>query len=89
MDKRERYISYVINDLIRNTKIDYELERIEFPFSFFPFSFSLFISYPAFHSLTFSSNYIKEMYGVPESMSDSIWDQYKNIIKDKVDGQKV
>ena len=83
MDKREKYMSYVINDLVRNTEIDYEQQKITFPFLLLPL---ILIPFPPFSSFLFFAKYMQEMYGVPERMVNDIWDQYKNIIKDRVNG---
>jgi len=64
-----RYIEHIINDLVRDTRINYEKGRIYFPFSllsFIPFS-----------------KYCKDTYGLTEEEIDYVWNQYKGIIKDK------
>jgi len=82
MDKKERYIEYVVEDLVSKTEIDYDQEKIKYPYpllSSFPSSFFL----PSF--LTFSfRNYLKERYGAHSEEIEFIWDQYKERIKDKL-----
>ena len=84
MDKKEKYINYVVEDLVSKTEIDYEQGKIKFPFysSTLPLPTTLpsFISLPLFFSF---SNYIKEKYGAHSEEIEIIWKLYKERIKDK------
>ncbi len=88
-----KYIEHIIKDLVRDTRIDYDQERI--PNIHFPFFLSLRLVYfhhlPLTHSLLLPSlhpnsfsKYCKEKYGLTEDEIDYVWDQYKSIIKDKI-----
>ena len=75
-----RYIEHIINDLVRDTKINYDREEIHFPFHQFPSPFTL-------HSLLLFlslSKYCKDTYGLTEEEIEYVWDQYKSTIKDKI-----
>jgi len=84
MNKKEKYINYVVNDLVSKTEIDYDQEKIKFPFynnsiffislpsspfSFFPFRFSRF------------SKHVIERYGAHSEEIKIIWYQYKERIQ--------
>ena len=89
-----KYIEHIIKDLVRDTKIDYDQDRIYFPFIFPESSPSL--SIPIFFHLSnirlfiydLSPNnfsiYCKNTFGLTEEEIDYVWDQYKSIIKDKI-----
>ena len=83
-----RFIEHIINDLVRDTKIDYDREEIHFPSYPHPtLLFSL-----SYRLLTFDSSnsfimYCKDKYGLTEEEIKYVWDQYKTIIKDKIDNK--
>ena len=82
MDKKEKYINFIIEDLVSKTEIDYEQGKIKFPF--FPLSFPLYYSPLLFPSFSSFSNYIKEKYGAHSEEIEIIWKLYKERIKDKI-----
>ena len=80
-DKQNIYLDKVIEYLVRDTKIDYENEKISTSFPFTKNSpWFLHLEFP---SLLFSS-YSKEVYGLTDQEIDYVWDQYRTIIKDKI-----
>tara|TARA_R110000868_G_scaffold376252_1_gene641065 strand:+ start:598 stop:870 length:273 start_codon:yes stop_codon:yes gene_type:complete len=86
MDKKERYINYVVEDLIKNTEIDYDQEIIKFPYLSHPTLFSSF-SFPSPHyppHKIYFSNYLLGRYAINEGLSE-LWGLYINKIKNKVD----
>ena len=88
MDKKqEKYYSYVVEDLVSKTEIDYDQEIIKFPFSFasffLPFSSLPFIPLSPYFSFAFSS-YLLGRYAINEGLSE-LWGLYINKIKNKVD----
>ena len=85
MDSK-KYLDKVIEHLIRRTKVDYDEWRIYTPFSSnhpnFPFKYSSLVLFYSF------SKHCKEVYGLNEDEVSYVWNEYKNIIKDKIeDGQ--
>jgi hypothetical protein len=78
-----RYIEHIIKDLVRDTRIDYDQDRIYFPF--LPFS-SLTSPPPSIFPLPsiYFSDYCKDNYGLTEDEIKYVWDQYKTIIKEKM-----
>jgi len=78
MNKKEKYINYVVEDLVKNTEIDHDQETIKFPFHSHS---SLFFNYLYLLPSSFFSNYIKEKYGAHSEEIEIIWDQYKERIE--------
>jgi len=84
MNKQERYINYVVEDLVKKTEIDYEEETIFLPFPLPFHSFTiLFLSYPPF----IFSKYIKNLYGTKDEEAQTIWDQYKERIQSLINNE--
>jgi len=95
MNKKEKYINYIIEDMIKKTDIDYDREKIKFPFyspiSSSPFLPSLYLFIPSHFSSPFLfssfSNYIKEKYGAHSEEIEIIWDQYKERIESLINNE--
>lgn len=90
-DKKERFLQFVINDLIADTIIDYDKDSIYFYVDHMPLPLSIFYTeltkqYSKFldRPLPSFSDYCKERYGLTEDEIKYVWDQYKSIIKDKI-----
>ena len=92
MDKK--FLNKVLDQLVSETRIDYRMGKVQFPFirqqaSYPSYSLSLLRS-PNF---TFSSTFILalikqciEVYGLNMEEVEYVCDEYKKIIKDKIDG---
>ena len=86
--ENKRYLDKVIEHLVRGTKVDYENKRIIFPFSFPPLPFPslshtfLLLSSSPFFSF---SSYCNNTYGLTEEEIGYVWDEYKEIILDKIE----
>ena len=85
MNKKERYINYIIDDLVKKTEIDYETMRLTLPFlsspTSFPFFFNLLSPHPAF------SEYVKERYGAHSEEINIIWNLYKERIQSLINNE--
>jgi hypothetical protein len=91
MDKRkEKYFDFVVNDLIVNTKIDPEWNRVKLPFNEIPFFLEFKPSSP-FHAnflkATFKpfSKHIIERYGVNSEEIEILWGSYQKRIEILID----
>mgnify|MGYP003666669600 CR=1 FL=1 len=98
MDKK--FLDKVLDQIVSETRLDYDWEVIETPFSHFippnpqRFSdnFEFFIDYffPSYHypsSLNTPSSFLKhceEVYGLNGQETKYVWEEYKRIIKDKI-----
>ena len=81
MDKKEKYINFIVDDLVKNTEIDYVNGYVRAPFLYPPsmnfhkkFYFNLY-SHPSFMP------HIKEKYGARNAEVLTIWGEYKERIK--------
>jgi len=83
MDKK--FLHRVLDQIVSETTIDYDERTIFLPFSFSPFSYSC---YSLQLLLLFSpfSKHCKNIYGLNEDEINYVWNEYKKIIKDKIDG---
>jgi hypothetical protein len=91
MDKRkEKYYNYVVNDLVKNTEIVYEKQRINFPYpSTNHFPNNLLHSSPATNHSFFTSpsvsssfsDHIQGKYGTHDYEVEIIWNLYKQRIE--------
>ncbi len=89
MDKK--FLNKVVDQIVRETRIDYDMGEIQFPFSPYPFptlnpSYSP--SFPPYFPLSFYSeysNHCRDVYGLNNEESKYVWEEYKRIIKDKID----
>jgi len=82
MDKRkEKYINYVVDDMIKKTEIDYDQEKIKYPFSTsLPSSFFILPLFLSLYSPSISK-YVIERYGIHDNDVDNTWDMYKERIQ--------
>ena len=83
MDKK--FLHRVLDQLVYETEINYKTIRISVPFlplSFPPFPLPLSFSLP-FPPPSFNKH-CKEIYGLNDDEVDYVWEEYKNIIKDKI-----
>ena len=88
MDKK--FLHRVIDQLVYETRIDYDEKKIYFPFiyhSSYPLSFSSFLS-PSNFFITSSSYFVdhcREIYGLTDDEVGYVFEEYKDIIKDKIE----
>jgi len=90
------YLDKVIEFIVRDTKIDYDKDEIQFPFlPFVSLLSSLHIRnvlLPSFNSDRFQtldfSDYCKNVYGLTDKEIEYVWNQYRTIILEKVENGK-
>ena len=85
--ENKKYIDKVVGSLVRSTKIDYDNNLISPPF--ISSSIPLYPSYfPPFSSRSFLkasfSSYCKNTYGLTEEEIEYVWNEFKEIILDKI-----
>ena len=78
-----KFLKKVIDQIVYETRIDYEKGEIEFPFpSPYP---SRPLSFPFFlYSSLFFSDHCKDVYGLNGDEIEYVWKEYIKIIKDKI-----
>jgi len=86
MNKKEKYIKYIVGDLVSKTEIDYEQEIIKYPLSLslpisFPFSY-----FPLPPPLLFA-NHVRKVYGAHSEEIEIIWKLYKERIESLINNE--
>jgi hypothetical protein len=80
-DKTKKYLDKVIEFIVEDTIIDYDLDRIIFPLSpptYTPSHLFLTLPYPYFEK------YCKDTYGLTNPEIKYVWIRYKNIMLNKI-----
>jgi len=84
---KNNYLDKVVEQIVRETEIDYVKEWVYTPYTPFPLFYSPISS--SFLSRSYSpslfSRHCREVYGLNEDEIDYVWNEYKKIIKDKID----
>ena len=83
---REDYVDKILDILVEDTILDFKQLKLHFPFTLSP---SLPLRFhPSFFSSLIStslfSKYCKDNYGLTDEEIDYVWNEYKNIILDKI-----
>ena len=78
-DNQRIYLDKVIEFLVRDTKIDYDEDRISYPYGGLSTTIKGFSIDPFF-----MSQYCKNVYGLTGEEIDYVWNEYKRIILDKI-----
>ena len=95
--ENKKYLDKVVGSLVRSTKMNYEKEKIFFPFTTsYPYPLHithLFFSVPLHedsNSPLISSfiSYCRKIFGLTYSEIDYVWEDYKEIILNKIKNGK-
>jgi|TARA_R110000868_G_scaffold76456_2_gene219810 hypothetical protein len=88
MNKKEKYIEFVANDIFRKTEVDYETRVvIDYPYN----RIDMFQGIPVEHFISYDlpsiifERYVVKLYGCTLEESYDIWVIYKNKLKFYVD----
>lgn len=95
MDKK--FLNKVVDQIMSETIIDYNKENVYFPFGLFSFHKTRVFTIPFHTTVSLFSNYTyeplpsfskhcKDVYGLNDDEVKYIWKEYKQIIKDKING---
>ncbi len=84
MDKK--YLHRVLDQIVSETKIDLDEKKVYFTFSPSPFFF-LFpdVFFSSFSFFPFFFDHCRDIYGLNDDEIDYVWDEYKEIILDKIE----
>ena len=96
--KSNKYLDKVVGSLVRSTKIDYEKETIDCDFLFDSSPLS-YLSLYSPHTYSFIDTlllfchpipspfeiYCKNTFGLTEDEIEYVWEEYKEIIEEKID----
>ena len=78
MDKK--FLHKVLNQIVSETMVDYDKERLYTPFSPSPLSFSFYQTQRIYDLI----KHCNEIYGLNIEEIEYVWEEYKEIIKDKI-----
>ena len=78
MDKK--FLDKVVDQIISETIMDYDEERLYTPFSPIPFFFLLSFSFRSPFT-----KHCKNVYGLNIQEIEYVWEEYRRIIKDKIE----
>ena len=81
MDKN--YLDKVLNQIVRETSLDYDQDIIYVPFFNPSLPFISFFSHSFFHQ-SFFNNHCREVYGLNYDEIEYVWNEYEHIVKDKI-----
>ena len=85
MDKK--FLHRVIDQIVRETKLDYDEKKISFPFYHPSSPTTLFLPLHPFSPPSPSfSGHCKDIYGLNEEEIKYVWNEYREIIYNKIDG---
>jgi len=75
------YLDKVVDQIVSETRIDYDKEKLHTPFPNILSKYLLIFGLPSYYF----THHCKEVYGLNEDEVSYVWNEYKNIIKDKID----
>ena len=82
-----KFLKKVLDQIVSETRIDYDNERVYVPFYFAHTQWlhldSVLSSTPRINYLF--SKHCEEVYGLNHDEVDYVWEEYKDIIKDKIE----
>jgi hypothetical protein len=91
-DKQERFIQSIVDDLVRDTKLDFDELRITYPFTNYFTHHTVYTPLPD-RNLYYSfrkppyyedfSEYCEERFGLTDKEVSSVWEKYRIIISNK------
>ena len=88
-----RFLNKVVDQIISETMIDYDMEEIQFPFPALPLLTSFFSPFVTLFFRPSSllsfipplfTKHCKNVYGLNEEETEYVWDEYREIIIDKI-----
>tara|TARA_R110000803_G_scaffold185378_1_gene247755 strand:- start:457 stop:714 length:258 start_codon:yes stop_codon:yes gene_type:complete len=79
-----KFLNKVIDQIVSETRIDYDKERVNVPFHTIAIGFHSDIGFSLSHRFFFDKH-CDSVYGLNDDETDYVWEEYKKIIKDKID----
>ena len=93
MNKKEKYYNYVVEDIVKNTEIDYDQEIIKYPFHLLPLFLPLHLpshslySHLLLPSLIPFANHVRKVYGAHSEEIEIMWDMYRERIQSLINNE--
>ena len=83
-----KFLDKVLNQIVRETRIDYDEGRLHTPFyASFPTHRFVDRDQPIFCTTTFRTH-CREVYGLNKEETIYVWNEYREIIRDKINNGK-
>ena len=82
--ENKKYLEKVVNHLVRGTKIDYVNNLISPPSYTSPLLPQFFLTVSTTFPPALLSNYCKNTFGLTKEEIEYVWNEYKEIIKEKI-----
>ena len=85
-----KFLHKVLDQIVRETRVDYSMEEIQFPFSTSSFSPLVLSSSSIFSFFSLSplpflfTKHCEDVYGLNEEETEYVWNNYVQIIEDKL-----
>ena len=85
-----KFLNKVINQIVSETMVNHETERIKTPFHQLSYSFTLHFQLPTGSASSTSvlyssfSRHCKEIYSLNDDEVNYVWDKYIQIFRDKI-----
>ena len=93
------YLDKVVDQIVSETIVDHDKEEVSVPFPrsstllssspcyFFPFLLPFSISFPPVSPHPSFIKHCRDVYGLNEQEIKYVWKEYRDIIKDEIDGK--
>ena len=93
------YLDKVVDQIVSETIVDHDKEEVSVPFPrsstllssspcyFFPFLLPFSISFPPVSPHPSFVKHCRDVYGLNEQEIKYVWKEYRDIIKDEIDGK--
>jgi hypothetical protein len=78
---KNNYLDKVVDQIVSETRIDYDKEKLHTPFPNILNKYLLIFGLPS----SYFTHHCKEVYGLNDDEVNYVWDEYRNIIKDKIE----
>ena len=79
-----KFLDKVVDQIVSETRMDYDEKEVSVPFSPLIFSFPFFTPFVPFYFSSFTKH-CNEVYGLNDDEIEYVWNEYKHIIKDKIE----
>ena len=88
-DKEKIYLDKVVGSIVRGTRIDYDNDKIHYPFPTLSSSFYSFLLHiqttPPLRLLRSFTEYCKNTFGLTDDEIKYVWNQYRKILINKIE----
>ena len=80
-----KFLNKVVDQIVRETRIDYDMEEIQFPFLPLLALDLIILANLSTQPPPPFSKHCRDIYGLNEEETIYVWKEYREIVKDKID----